>query len=97
MSEQLDIDFKPDHVGGGFEWEREPSCSCGRLTEAVRDGFIFVSNISDGGSNIFYIMPVGADGSLFRSKGIAIGFCPWCGDKIVGHKRYSDRAEPTSV
>ncbi len=72
MSNKLDIRLKPDHVGGGFEWEREPHCSCGMLKQAVDENkFIFVNNIGDGGSNLFYMMPVSADGTLAKSDGVA--------------------------
>lgn len=88
----MDLGLKPDHVGGGFEWNKEPHCTCGRLNEAVANGFIFVSNFSDNGSNIFYIMLVNAEGDLVRSTGVPISFCPWCGEKIFGHKLYHDEA-----
>jgi hypothetical protein len=88
LAEQINLRLKPDHIGGNFDWEREPNCACGRLKEAVADRFIFVSNFSDNSSNIFYMMPMSADGELFRSDGLPISCCPWCGDKIVGHKRY---------
>lgn len=88
MSGKIDLNLTPDHIGGGFKWEKEPKCSCGRLEKAVADRFLFVSNFSDKGSNIFYIMPMSADGELFRSDGVEISHCPWCGDKIFGHKLY---------
>ena len=88
MSNKLDLNLKPDHVGGGFEWEQEPNCSCGRLKQAVDDGFIFVSNFTDQDSNLFYILPVSANGTLVRSDGVPIAYCPWCGNKIAGHKKY---------
>src|SRR5271166_2626460 len=51
-----------DHVGGNFEWEKKPECSCGKLIQAVEDKFIFVGNFVDGKGddehNIFYMMPV---------------------------------------
>ena len=93
MSEKIDLGLKPDHIGGGFNWEKKPDCSCGRLKDAVADGFVFVSNFNDNGSNVFYIMPLGADGELFRSDGVPISFCPWCGDKIFGHKLYPGQAK----
>jgi len=88
MSNKIDFDLKPDHIGGGFEWEHEPKCSCGRLKDAVTEGFIFVSNVTDEGSNMFYMMPIQADGTLVRNTGVPITHCPWCGDKISGHKKY---------
>jgi hypothetical protein len=88
----MDLGLKRDHIGGGFKWEKEPECTCGRLKEAVIDGFIFVSNFNDNGSNMFYMMPVNAEGELVRSNGVPISFCPWCGDKIFGHKLYPDQA-----
>jgi hypothetical protein len=93
MSGKIDLGLKPDHVGGGFKWEMEPTCSCGRLKDAVAERFIFVSNFNDNGSNIFYMMPVDADGDLVRSDGIPISFCPWCGEKIFGHKFYPAHAK----
>jgi hypothetical protein len=89
MGNKLDLNLKPDHVGGGFEWDREPHCSCGRLKKAIDEGFIFVSNFTDEGSNLFYMLPVRADGTLFRTDGVSISRCPWCGDKITGHKKYA--------
>jgi hypothetical protein len=88
MSGNLKLNLKPDHIGGGFDWEFEPNCSCGRLKDAVSERLIFVSNFTNEGSNIFYMMPVGADGELFRTDGVPISHCPWCGDKIKGHKLY---------
>jgi len=80
-----------DHIGGAFKWEREPSC-CSLLKDAVdEEQFVFVSNFVDGkdGPNSFYIMPLTADGSLARSDGVGIAFCPWCGTKIDARKRYT--------
>jgi hypothetical protein len=88
MTNKLDIRLKPDHVGGGFEWERAPHCSCGQLKKAVEDKFIFVSNFTDQDSNLFYMLPVNADGTLVKNDGVTIACCPWCGDKIAGHKKY---------
>jgi hypothetical protein len=91
MSRKIDFILNKDHVGGGFEWKVKPICSCGRLIEAVdKDKFVFVSNFVDGDgeeeTNLFYMMPLDANGSLARSKGVQISHCPWCGDKIVGRK-----------
>jgi hypothetical protein len=88
MSNELDLNLKPDHVGGGFEWEREPNCSCGRVKQGVDDGYIFVSNFTDQDSDVFYILPVGANGTLVKRDGVPIAYCPWCGNKITGHKKY---------
>ena len=88
MADKLEINMKPDHVGGGFEWESEPNCSCGQVRQAVESRFVFVSNITDKGSNFFYMLPVDAEGRLFKHDGIQIVYCPWCGDKITGHKKY---------
>ena len=92
MARQIDIKQEKDHVGGNFEWEKKPECSCGKLIQAVEDKFIFVGNFVDGKGddehNIFYMMPVDADGYLARSKGIPIANCPWCGDPIRGRKKY---------
>ncbi|MFZ3078759.1 MAG: hypothetical protein WA109_03660 [Bellilinea sp.] len=85
------LGMNEDHVGGSFEWEVEPNCSCGMLKNAVEDKVVFVSNLVDGGFNKFYIMPLAADGSLFRADGVVIENCPWCGDKILGKKAYSKK------
>jgi hypothetical protein len=90
MSENFPVDLKKNHVGGGFEWEIEPNCSCGKVKQAVEDHFLFVSNFTDQGSNIFYVLLVGSDGTLFKSDGVPISHCPWCGDKINGRKKYAD-------
>jgi len=82
------LGMNEDHVGGYFKWDVEPACSCGKLKEAVEDRFIFVSNFTDEDSNTFYFMPLAADGSTFRSDGVPIAHCPWCGDKIKGKKKY---------
>ena len=84
----MDLNLKQDHVFGGFRWEIEPKCKCGRLLEAVKDKFVFVSNFTEEGQNHFYIMPLDADGDLAKSSGIPIQYCPWCGDKITGRKKY---------
>ena len=91
MAKQIDVDQNHDHIGGNFEWEIEPDCSCGRLKDAVEEKFIFVSNFTDHGFNSFYMLPVDSDGSLFRSDGVPIAHCPWCGDKIKGRKKYPTR------
>jgi hypothetical protein len=88
MSRQIDLDLEPNHVGGGFEWDIEPDCTCGRVKEAVDEQFLFVANVSDEGTRFFYMLPVRADGTLFESDGVGISYCPWCGDKIKGHKKY---------
>jgi hypothetical protein len=88
MADKLNINLKADHIGGGFEWEREPRC-CDLFRDAVEENkIVFVSNFSDSGNNLFYMMPVDADGELFKGDGVGISFCPWCGTKITGHKKY---------
>jgi hypothetical protein len=81
-----------DHVWPNFKWEKKPECQCGQLARAVEDKFLFVSNFTDGKeaqkSNVFYMMPLAADGTPIRSDGVPIHFCPWCGDRIVGRKSY---------
>lgn len=84
-----DLGITKNHIGGNFEWEIEPSCSCGRLKEAVEERFLFVSNFTDGGDNQFYMMPLDSGGDLFRSEGLPISNCPWCGDKIKARKKYA--------
>ena len=89
MAQSMELGLKPDHVGGGFEWEREPCCDL--LKAAVdEERFVFVSNVveSRNGPNSFYIMTLDADGHLARSDGLTIGYCPWCGTKIDARKRY---------
>lgn len=77
-----------DHVGGSFAWEKEPAC-CELLKLAVDDEkFVFVSNFTEGGNNLFYFMPLASDGSLARSDGVTISYCPWCGTKIQARKKY---------
>jgi hypothetical protein len=83
-----ELRMNEDHVGGHFRWEVEPACRCGKTKQAVEDGFLFVSNFADQGFNQFYIMPLAADGELFRSSGVPILNCPWCGDPIKGKKLY---------
>lgn len=90
MSDRINVSQNTDHIGGNFEWEREPSC-CSLLKAAVdEDRFIFVSNFVDGaaGPNTFYMFPVDADGYLVRSNGVVISYCPWCGTEINARKRY---------
>jgi hypothetical protein len=91
MSNQIPVDQNEDHIGGNFTWEIEPKCSCGKIKEAVDDQFLFVSNFTDEGFNQFYMLPVAADGTLFRSDGLPISHCPWCGDKIKGRKKYPSK------
>jgi hypothetical protein len=92
MSRQIDVDQEKNHIGGNFEWEKEPKCSCGKLKDAVDEKFLFVSNFVDGEgeneSNQFYILPVNSEGFFARADGIPISNCPWCGDKIIGRKKY---------
>lgn len=83
-----ELGINDDHVGGYFEWDVEPECKCGLLKGAVEEGFVFVSNITSGGFNSFYMMPLITDGSPARDDGVAISHCPWCGDQIQGRKRY---------
>ncbi len=85
----MSLGLKPDHVGGGFEWEREPCCDL--LKSAVdEEHFVFVSNFVGGPekANSFYIMTLGSDGRLARSDGLSISYCPWCGTKINARKLY---------
>lgn len=79
----------PDHIGGNFEWEFAPSC-CDLLKDAVdAEKFIFVGNFTENKWNSCYMMPLSSDGELVRSDGIAISYCPWCGEKITVRKKYS--------
>lgn len=93
MAGQIELDLKPKHIGGNIKWAKKPTCSCGNLIAAIEDDkFVFVSDFvfgeGDDQYNGFYMMPVGADGYLTRSKGVAIENCPWCGDPIRGLKKY---------
>lgn len=83
---KIDISLKTDHVNGGFEWDIEPSC-CNFFKEAVQNKFIFVSNTIANGYNLFYIMPLDYEGYLFKSDGMHISNCPWCGNKIQAKKK----------
>ncbi len=91
MNDKIRVDQAHDHIGGNFEWEIEPNCKCGRIKEAVDEQFVFVSNFTDDGFNHFYMMPVTAEGYLFRGNGLPISHCPWCGDKIQGRKKYPSK------
>ena len=85
----MDLNLKRDHVGGGFNWEVEPKCTCGLLKPAIEEEqMIFVSNFTNGGFNVCYMMPLEAEGTLARTDGVTITHCPWCGDKIECRKRY---------
>ena len=90
----MSVDLKADHVHGGFEWEKEPACSCGQFAQAIEDKVIFVSNFTVGGCNLCYFLPLDADGELYRSDGVNISHCPWCGDKIEARKKYPRRSAP---
>jgi hypothetical protein len=80
---------KLDHIGGNFEWEIEPSCTCGNIKQAVQDRFIFVSNlVEEDGLNKLYFIPVSAGGSITVSDGMTFDYCPWCGDRIAARKKY---------
>jgi hypothetical protein len=87
--QSISVDLKKDHVGGSFEWEIEPNFSCGNVKQAVEDRFLCLSNFTDQGSNIFYVLLVGSDGTIVKNDGVPISHCPWCGDKIDGHKKYA--------
>ena len=88
----MELGLNSEHVGGTFEWEREHAC-CDMFKDAV-DGekFVFVSNFvggpDDHKSNSFYIMTLNHEGEFARSDGISISFCPWCGAKTDGYKKY---------
>ena len=93
MRQQIDLRLGKNHVGGGFEWSTEPICSCGKVKEAVDEGkYLFVSNFTEADYNIFYMMPLAADGTLARNQGVEISHCPWCGDQIKGQKKYATRS-----
>lgn len=77
----------PDyHVEGGFKWSKPPKCKCGQLAHAFEEKFFFVSNFVDGDDAMVYMMPVDSNGHFVRSTGVAIAYCPWCGDKIQVNK-----------
>lgn len=78
-----------DHIGGNFDWEFAPDCSCGLLKAAIdEEKFLFVSNFTDGKWNVCYMVPLASDGQPVRSNGVNISYCPWCGDRITVKKRY---------
>ena len=81
------FNMKKDHIKGNFEWKVEPDC-CEQFHLAMEQKFIFISNASDLGTNLFYIMPLDSDGDILRQKGVLIHYCPWCGHKIKGRKKY---------
>ena len=87
------VDVSADDVWGSFDWEVRPRCSCGQLALAVENGIIFVSPQQFGqgehASNMFYWLPVQGDGFFALNEGIAISYCPWCGDKIIGKRTKS--------
>ena len=85
------LNLKSDHINGGFDWEVEPDCTCGQLAEAIRDKIILVSNHSDFDNNILYFLPLHYDGYLRYDSGVAIAYCPWCGDRIRAKKKYPYR------
>ncbi|MER9373660.1 hypothetical protein [Mesorhizobium sp. M0491] len=89
MANRIDVDQNKDHIGGNFDWDVAPSC-CDLLKDAVdEEKFIFVSNFVSEESNTFYMLPVTNEGRFARDTGITISFCPWCGTKIVGKKKYA--------
>lgn len=89
-SHTVHVDQQPNHIGGNFEWEIPPSC-CDLLRAAIdEERFVFVSNFTEGGYNMTYILPVTADAYLARSDGVSLAFCPWCGTKIALRKHYAD-------
>jgi len=92
VSNHLEIAQNKDHIGGNFRWEVEPNCRCGMLKTAIEDKFLFVSNFTDAGFNQVYMLPVSSDGTLFKSDGVPIAHCPWCGEKINCRKKYPAKA-----
>lgn len=88
MSDKIRVEQNNNHIGGNFKWDVEPNCKCGKIKDAVDEQFVFVSNLTSDGFNEFYMMPVTADGYLFRTNGLPISHCPWCGDQIRGKKHY---------
>lgn len=93
MSKKIDVDQNKDHIGGNFEWEIAPKCSCGMTAKAVEDKFIFVSNFTADGFNQFYMLPVDADGYLARDDGVMFSHCPWCGDELKARKKYPSKGQ----
>jgi hypothetical protein len=88
MEDAMNLNLEPNHIAGGFEWEKAPSCSCGLLAKAFEEKVIFASNITDEGRNLCYVFLLDSDGNLHRSDGTTIAYCPWCGDKIEIRKKY---------
>jgi len=79
--------LNPDHIAGGFDWAKPPSCRCGLLASAIEEKVIFVSNMIDGGYSVCYVFLLNNEGSLHRSTGTPIQYCPWCGEKIQVRKK----------
>jgi hypothetical protein len=82
-------DIKPDHIPGGFEWEKAPTCKCGTIERLLEDQLLFAANVSDkeAGGTFLYILPINPDGEAVR-KGLQVAYCPCCGTKLVSHKKY---------
>lgn len=94
---RIKVDVKPDHIHGNFEWETEPSCKCGQLAQAIEDKMFFVCNVTDFGANKLYMLPLHDDGFLRHSDGVEIAYCPWCGEKMIGKKKYDQPAKSSQL
>ena len=92
MASNNALGMNENHVGGYFEWELEPTCSCGMFLKAImEEKMVFVSDLVENDFNMCYIMSLSADGSLTRDTGVTINYCPWCGEKIQGRKLYPNK------
>lgn len=87
MAGRIALDIPEDHVGGNFEWDEKPEC-CDLMAEAIDTvKCVFVSNVSIGDQNSFYMQLVCADGELADESGFPIYYCPWCGSSLHGKKK----------
>ena len=87
MSGRFPVNIPKDHIGGNFEWAEKPAC-CDLMTDAIEASkFVFVSNVTIGDRNSFYVQLVCADGELADEGGFPIYYCPWCGGALEGRKR----------
>lgn len=76
-----------EHIGGNFEWDQKPTC-CDLLIAAVDEyRFVFVSDVTVGKENSFYMMPLADNGEVIDEGGFPIHFCPWCGNRLHGKKK----------
>jgi len=80
-----------NHVAGGFEWDKAPTCGCGMLASAIEDHMIFVSDRVLEGHNLCYVYFLATEDDSLREpwRQSFISNCPWCGDTIQVKKKYN--------